>query len=314
MNIKICSWNINSIRNKIQNINDIISNEDIDILFVSETKITPNLESGLTPKINSKYEVLWNSNKLSYYHGTCLIYRKDKFKVKLLNTKIDSTSKKYKTEEPEKYKRNNTKIINSTKPETIDLDTEKAHKSEGRIMICEVSSIPLKEGKEEEDEVKNFILVGTYSPNSGVNRNDPLRRLAYRTLRWDPDLYLRLNQLKEQYKNVIWCGDLNVVKNNNDMSIKLNIAGTTVEERKNFNTFLTEGGDEWLDAIDINTNESETNKSDEPYTYNIDKKLKLRLDYFVCSKNMKDNIEKYERMPEYVKISDHIPISINIKL
>lgn len=63
----------------------------------------------------------------------------------------------------------------------------------------------------------DHIIVGTYVPNSGVTRGDPLKRLGYRVLCWDRDMFAYLVKLEEKYKNVIWFGDLNVARKDNDM-------------------------------------------------------------------------------------------------
>ena len=58
---------------------------------------------------------------------------------------------------------------------------------------------------------KNFNLVCTYVPNSGVLGLD---RLGYRTQQWDTALQTYLCSLEsETGKPVIWCGDLNVAHN-----------------------------------------------------------------------------------------------------
>jgi len=295
MSIKISSWNINSIRNKIESLNIFLENENPDILFISETKIKPNLESSLTEKIDNEYVCIWNSNKTTHWHGTLILYKKETFKkVDTMSFKLDSISDIYKYDKDT----SRSKRINSISEEDIDEDTNKAHLTEGRVILC---NFHLMNGN-------NFVLLGTYSPNSGVNRTDPLKRLAYRVLRWDLDIYDMLEKLKKEYKNVIWLGDLNVARKTNDMSYKMIIAGTTEEERDNFETFLT---NYWVDTFDeLNT---ELVKFKDRATYGFGKKLQLRLDYVICSYDMKKYLVSSKILQDYNEVSDHLPIYTEFK-
>jgi exodeoxyribonuclease III len=290
MNIKISSWNINSIRNKIDSLNSFLEKESPDILFISETKIKPDLEKSLTPKIKNHYFPIWNSNLKTHWHGTLILYKKDTFKeVKPVSFILDAKSTLYKTDE----ETSRAKRINSTSEDDINNDTEKAHTTEGRVILC---NFILKNGNK-------FALLGTYSPNSGVNRTDLLKRLAYRVLRWDLDIYNMLENVNKDFENVIWVGDLNVARKDNDISYKTIIAGTTEEERKNFQTFLSKG---WIDTFDeLN---KEIIKIEDRCTYGFDKKLKLRLDYVLCSSHMKKYLVCSKILQEYKDISDHLPI------
>jgi exodeoxyribonuclease III len=293
--IKICSWNINSIRNKVDYVNEFLNNEKPDILFISETKITEKLESSVEEKIKKEYTCIWNSNKSSYYHGTCFLIKNDIFSnVNVLSNEMEICSKQYNTESESK----NSERINSIDKKCIDDDTEKAHKNEGRVILCEFT---LKNDRK-------FVVLGTYSPNSGVDRKQPLKRLAYRTLRWDSDVYKTLNDLKTKYKEIFWIGDLNVAIKNNDMAYKMNIAGTTIEERHNFNNFLKDG---WIDTFDeLNT---EKNNIIERCTYGYNIKCKLRLDYIICCERMKECIQESQIIYGYNDVSDHLPIMCTFK-
>lgn len=288
--IKICSWNINSVRNKVVELNNFLEKENPDILFLSETKITEKLENSVEEKISKKFNCIWNSNKSSYYHGTCFLYKNEIFSnVNILLRDIKSYSNIYNTKNDSK----NSKRINSIDKKTIDDDTEKAHKNEGRVLLCEFT-------------LKNYekiIILGTYSPNSGVNRKEPLKRLAYRTLRWDIDVYKTLNDLKVKYEKVFWIGDLNVTRKANDMAYKMNIAGTTEEERQNFANFLC---DEWFDTFD----ELNPDKCDiiQRCTYGYNLNCKLRLDYIICCEKIKESIQESRIIYGYNDVSDHLPI------
>lgn len=290
MNIKISCWNINSLRNKIDSVNLFLDNEKPDIVFISETKIKPNMEDDLSKKINKNYESIWCSNMTTHWHGTLLLYKTDTFKeVKPIHFALIPKSAVYKVDK----ETSRSKRINSTSEEDIKNDINKAHGTEGRVILCYFS---LTNGN-------RFTLLGTYSPNSGVNRNDPLKRLAYRILHWDPDVYDLLERVNKRFRNVIWLGDLNVARKNIDISYKTIIAGTTEEERTNFEYFLSNG---WIDTFD------ELNKDlvkiEDRCTYGFKQKLKLRLDYIICSSQMKKYLTSSKILKEYKDVSDHLPI------
>ncbi len=147
-----------------------------------------------------------------------------------------------------------------------------------------------------------IIIVGTYVPNAGVNKLQPLKRLAYRTLAWDPDLYYYLNLLKTKYKNVIWLGDLNVIiKDYDTQHIKSNIAGATVEERTNIKEFMVD----WIDIWDVKNNVKKTSLR---ATWGVHHNP-LRLDYVICSKSLKNNVVE-AMIDQFWPGSDHVPLGV----
>lgn len=284
--LNVCTWNINSVRNKMDLVDKLLIKHDIDILLLTETKIQPKLEADL--KFNDNYNCFWNSNKNSYHHGTCFIYKKT-LQIELLSDFLPT----YQNDVEEKQKRTkNTDVIEeyrSTIPEIIT----KAHNTEGRILTIKCTF-----------NQKEIIIVGTYVPNSGGDRKEPFKRLAYRTLAWDPNIYKYLLELQNKYENVIWTGDLNVILCDNDtLNIKSNIPSTTFEERKNINDFLNENL--WIDTW----HESNINviKCQKRSTWGVNTKFPLRLDYVICSPSLKDNIISSFNDQGYSG-SDHIPI------
>ena len=374
--ISIYTWNINSIRNKIDNVNSLLNDHNIDILVVTETKIQKKNEADVLDKIDNKYICIFNSNTTSFWHGIAIIYKKNIFKnVKVLNTTLP-TSSKYK-DEPDNSKNNH--IIKKISKEQLDIETKKAHITEGRILVvkytlytpvdwnfdgccsldvnnncrcdtacdngtkCDdnckcgmrenrnpdtccsqdlnnncrcsdkclsiVSKYADSSSNYSNNENKEIVVVGTYCPNSGVKRDDPLLRLAYRTIRWDVDLYSLLTELRNEYKNVIWTGDLNVASKDNDMSNKYyNIAGTTPEERNNFNNFISTYN--WIDTWDILNTKKE--KIIDRVTYGVGKTCQLRIDYVICSKELLDNIVSSDILLK-IDGSDHVPIGTTFK-
>lgn len=292
--MNIWTWNINSIRHKMSRVNNLLTQYHIDILVVTETKIKPSHESDLTPLIHPDYAVVWNSNKISYYHGVALIYKKDLKPVIVadyLPRIVDTADKNL------CRKKNKSKILSGLQDKNkLDQDCKQAHRLEGRIITAYFPPSPRnKEG---------FVVVGTYVPNSGVNRKDPLRRLAYRTLVWDKDLYLYLVHLHGQCKNVIWTGDLNVARMDCDMNRpSYNYAGTTQEERYNLSGFLEQH--QWIDTW--NHCNSAVQDYKKRWTYGMDSTMKLRIDYVICSPDMKDRV-KMSVIDQKCGGSDHVPM------
>jgi exodeoxyribonuclease III len=119
-----------------------------------------------------------------------------------------------------------------------------------------IHNIPTLPEEDQEGRVivayfKEFVLINTYSPNSGTN-------FEYRTKIWDISMKEYLAQLRDEGRKVIWCGDLNVSHKETDVfftdttSYRYNkaaslgvgsraIAGFTKEERQNFSDILAEG-------------------------------------------------------------------------
>ena len=282
--LKIWTWNINSVRNKMDLVDKLLIKHDIDILFLTETKIQPKLESEL--KFNDNYDVLWNSNKNSYYHGTCFVYKKT-LQIELLSDFLP----RYDHDIDQKLKiTKNTDVIEEQRLCMNEI-IEKAHNTEGRIITIKCTF-----------NEKEIIIVGTYVPNSGT------KRLAYRVLSWDKSIYAYLLELEKKYQNIIWIGDLNVTIFDNDLlNTSANIPGTTVEERENINDFLDKY--EWVDSW--HQANPKIVKCKERATWGVTSKFPLRLDYVICSPSLKNNIVFSFNDQKYSG-SDHIPICAHL--
>jgi exodeoxyribonuclease III len=278
--INIWTWNVNGIKNKTKLIQNLLLEHNIDILFVTETKIKPSIEATLH---FDNYKCIWNSNKNTSFHGVCFIY-KSILKLELIDNFLPNIINEYKANENGQ----NATIVN-TYLDTINFDIKMAHNLEGRILTVKLN---------------NLIIVGTYVPNSGVNKKEPLKRLAYRTKAWDKDVYNYLLDLELKYNNVIWVGDLNVVINDNDViNIKTNIAGTTKEERENIQNFINTN--KWIDTWhDKNIN---VKSCKERATWGVNTSFPLRLDYILCSSYLKEYIISSKSDQKY-EGSDHIPL------
>lgn len=199
----------------------------------------------------------------------------------------------------------------------VNVDTElhlPAHDGEGRTITAE---FPL------------FYLTNVYVPNSGAK----LDRLAYRTERWDADFLNKMRRLEtDGNRPVVWLGDLNVARDEKDTWNEgakhlAKSAGTTPEERASFDRQLEAG---YVDAFRHLHPEGRGH-----YSYwsqragNREPNRGLRLDYFICSKEMllEDDIggregdEKKKKAfvrdsymcPEEMG-SDHCPIVLEIEI
>lgn len=298
-NLNIWTWNINSVRTKIDRVNALLVKHNIDILLLTETKITTKMENDLI--FRDGYDCIWNSNKNSYHHGIAFIYRKE-LTIDMLNNILPIREKIGIKEEKEdveqfinKSKQNN--LSNKSKnyniiskyEGNITADIEKAHNREGRILVIKCNDI---------------IIVGTYVPNAGVDRKEALKRLAYRIKAWDLDIYHYLLQLEQSYQKVIWLGDLNVTICDNDLlNVKANIAGTTVEERDNINNFLKDN--HWIDTW--HQHNPEIKDCFSRATWGVESSFPLRLDYVLCSPALKEQIF-FSVSDQFFDGSDHIPM------
>ena len=159
----------------------------------------------------------------------------------------------------------------------------------------------------------NFILINTYSPNSGTN-------FTYRTEVWDVEIRKYLKKLKEEGKNVIWCGDLNVSVEEIDVhkGVDENVAGFTKEERSNFKEILKEGYVDTMRYLNPEEKGLYTWWNLRVPTCRV-KNIGMRLDYFVVSEKIVKNVKKSEilrdygkKMEEKMALSDHAPIMLTI--
>lgn len=155
-------------------------------------------------------------------------------------------------------------------------------------------------------EMDDFYLVTVYTPNA----QDGLRRLAYR-MTWDDDFRKYVDAL-DRKKPVIVCGDMNVAHQEIDLkNPKTNHknAGFTDEEREKFTMLL---GDGFIDTF------RELHPEDIVYSWwsyrfkAREKNAGWRIDYFLASERMRQNIEGAGIHTE-IYGSDHCPVELTIK-
>lgn len=165
------------------------------------------------------------------------------------------------------------------------------------------------EGRVIAAEFEKFYLVTVYTPNS----KGDLTRLEFRHKQWDPS-FLQYIKTLEKEKPVIFCGDLNVAHNEIDLARPDSNHfehGFTQEEREGFTNFINAG---YFDSF-------RTFYPDQvgaytwwaPFGGARPKNVGWRIDYFVVSNKLKDNVTDAFIQPE-VMGSDHCPVGITINI
>ncbi|GMH90539.1 hypothetical protein TrST_g9005 [Triparma strigata] len=173
------------------------------------------------------------------------------------------------------------------------------------------NSLGVAEGRSITLQYPSLTITNVYTPNSGQS----LDRLPFRTKTWDTEwLSYQNTLLKSTQKPVMWLGDLNVAHKpfdvwNEGAKHHPKQAGLTKEEREGFTKQL-EGGyfDAFRylhpDACGHYSYWSARSKAREP-------NKGLRLDYFVCSEDMKEDggVKVLDCYMDYgVGGSDHGPV------
>ena len=170
----------------------------------------------------------------------------------------------------------------------IDIDE---HDHEGRVITLEYD---------------NFFLVTVYVPNS----QDELKRLDYR-MKWEDDFRNYLLSL-DKMKPVVVCGDLNVAHKEIDLkNPKTNRRnpGFTDEERSKMTALLDCG---FVDSFRYLYPEKEGIYSWWSYRFRArEKNIGWRIDYFLASKRLADNITGAVIHTEIFG-SDHCPVEVDI--
>ena len=156
-------------------------------------------------------------------------------------------------------------------------------------------------------EFDKFYLVNCYTPNS----QRELTRLEYR-VKWENDFRNYLKKL-DKIKPVILCGDLNVAHEEIDLkNPKTNRgnAGFTDEERREMTNLLNSG---FVDSFRYLYPDKENSYSWWSYMGRArEKNVGWRIDYFIVSDRIKENIEEADIHPEIFG-SDHCPVELDMK-
>ncbi len=167
------------------------------------------------------------------------------------------------------------------------------HDNEGRLITLEFDK---------------FYLVNCYTPNS----KRTLERLTYRMI-WEDVLREYLQSL-DKIKPVIYCGDLNVAHQEIDIkNAKSNVgnSGFTNEEREKMTILLNSG---FVDTFRYKYPDKEDSYTWWSYMANVrERNIGWRIDYFIVSDRIKENIEDAKIHPEIFG-SDHCPVELKINI
>lgn len=148
----------------------------------------------------------------------------------------------------------------------------------------------------------DFYLLNTYVPNSGVDRNNPLKNLPYR-LQWDNSIRELLRNLRKDHP-VIWTGDLNIAPDNIDVNNPKTLrgkAGFTDEERESFAQIMSDG---WIDIWRVQHPE------ERQYSYRGygNYRYRWRLDHIIVSKDIENRIRRSYILEDFPAPTDHVPV------
>ena len=186
-----------------------------------------------------------------------------------------------------------TAILTKTTPIAIRFDLGiEDHDQEGRVIVL---------------EFERFFLVTVYTPNSGSE----LKRLEYRQ-RWDADFLGYLKKLEKE-KPLIVCGDFNVAHKDIDLA----------RPKANYNKSAgymqaeIDGMDNIVAANFIDTfrhqHPDEVKYSWWSFRAGARKRnVGWRLDYFLVSPGLMDNIEQADMLTEIMG-SDHCPVLLDLE-
>ncbi|TDO15446.1 exodeoxyribonuclease-3 [Bacillus subtilis] len=157
-------------------------------------------------------------------------------------------------------------------------------------------------------EFENMFVMTVYTPNAKRG----LERIDYR-MQWEEALLFYILEL-DQKKPVILCGDLNVAHQEIDLKnpkTNRNNAGFSDQEREAFTRFLEAG---FIDSFRHVYPDLEGAYSWWSYRAGArDRNIGWRIDYFVVSERLKDQIEDASISAD-VMGSDHCPVELMINI
>ena len=165
------------------------------------------------------------------------------------------------------------------------------HRHEGRVIPA---------------EYEDFYLVCCYTPNS----KDQLSRLDYR-MEWEDDIRAYLCEL-DAVKPVVYCGDLNVAHEEIDIknpkTNRMN-PGFSDEERAKMTQLLSSGFTDTFRYLYPDRRDAYS-----WWSYRAaarERNVGWRIDYFVVSDRLRDNIKDAYILPE-ITGSDHCPVGLDM--
>lgn len=185
-----------------------------------------------------------------------------------------------------------TAIFTRKKPLSVNVDIRiEEHDQEGRVITAEFDK---------------YFLVTVYTPNSGSE----LKRLDYRQT-WDSAFLAFLKDL-EKTKPVIACGDFNVAHRDIDLA----------RPKQNYNKaagYMQQEIDGFQNLIDAGFIDTYRQIKPDQVKYSWwsyragarEKNVGWRIDYFIASSALKDQIKDVEILNE-IEGSDHCPVVLEL--
>ena len=257
--MKIASWNVNSVRARINNIIEYIKDSKPDILMLQEIK---------TEEINFPFNAFKDIGYESHVYG----------------------QKSY----------NGVAILSKVPAKNIVKDFIKDKKKQARTINCQI-------------KIKTTFIefVNIYVPNGNPVDTD---KYSYKKI-WLNNFLKNIKKNLEKNKNIIICGDFNVIPDDIDVydSKKYeNDALFKTEIRKKFRELLN------LGFVDVYRY---FNKNKQEYTFwdymygSWQKNRGLRIDHFLVSTNLINKIKNIiinKKPRSKLKPSDHTPVEIEI--
>lgn len=184
-----------------------------------------------------------------------------------------------------------TAIFAKQEPISVSYGIDGKHTDEGRVITL---------------EYEDFYLVCAYVPNA----QDGLKRIDYR-MQFEDDMREYLAGLDKQ-KSVIYCGDLNVARTEQDIkNAKANIgcAGFSYEERGKMEELIGRG---FTDSFRYK-NPDTVKYSWWSYRFRArENNAGWRIDYFLVSDRIKDKITTADILTDIMG-SDHCPVLLEIE-
>ena len=161
------------------------------------------------------------------------------------------------------------------------------------------------EGRVIRADFEKFSVISLYLP-SGTNN----LRLSYK-LKFMDDFLDYINKLKQEFPNLIICGDYNICHKHIDIHDPIrnkNVSGFLIEERMWLDKFLELGFTDSFRLLNKNPNEY----SWWSYRANSRQNNKgWRIDYNLVSNSIKENIYKSYILSD-VCHSDHCPVGVEL--
>ncbi len=155
-------------------------------------------------------------------------------------------------------------------------------------------------------EYEDFYLVCVYTPNA----QDGLRRIEYR-MQWEDAFRERLCEL-DKIKPVIVCGDMNVAHEEIDLKnpdTNHGNPGFSDEERGKFTELLGSGFTDTFRSLYPDKTDAYSWWSYR--TAARQRNVGWRIDYFLVSDRLRDNIKDAYILPEIMG-SDHCPVGLDM--